>query len=196
MYPIATIFLLVLTSIVSLLEIPYPALGDVLALYPPLIAGQPWMLASAIFVHANLGHLVQNMAALLIFGPFIERLIKPARWLLIYFASGIAGNIAALIFYPESLSLGASGAIMGLVGALAVLRPRATIWFGAELPVAFFSAIFIISDLAGLFVPSDIGNAPHLAGFFSGAAIAWAWRNRFSVEKEVRQRVKKNMRGY
>ncbi len=185
----ATIFILVFTSLISLLEIPYSGIMDFFALTPALIGVRPWTLLSAIFVHVNLGHLVQNMTALLIFGSFLERVIKPSRWLLIYFASGVAGNMAGLIFYPGSMSLGASGAIMGLVGALTILRPKATVWFGAELPVAFLSAIFILTDFAGLLAPSNIGNAAHLAGFFAGACFGLIWKKKFSVAKEVRIRV-------
>lgn len=188
----ATLGMLAFTAFVSLLEIPYPGIAGLLALTPALAAVQPWTLITAIFAHVNLGHLVQNMAALLIFGSFLERIIGRSRWLLIYFVSGVAGNIAGMLFYPQSMSLGASGAIMGLVGALTVLRPRATVWFGAELPVAFLSAIFILTDLVGLLAPSDIGNAAHLAGFFAGAVFGWMWKEKFSVAREIQAKIRKN----
>ncbi len=190
----ATLFLFLLTTAVSLLEIPLPGLSEALALSPQRLASAPWMLISPIFVHVNIGHLAQNMLALLIFGTFLEKVIKPKKLLAVYFASGIAGNIAAFFFYPDSLSLGASGAIMGLVGCLTVLRPKASIWFGAELPVIFFSALWVFTDLIGLFVPSNVGNAAHLGGFIMGVALGRTWKKSFREEIEIRKRVRKALK--
>ncbi|VVB59884.1 Rhomboid protease GlpG [uncultured archaeon] len=190
----ATFFLFFLTTAVSLLEIPFPGLSDTLALSPHRVQSAPWMFVSSIFVHVNLGHLAQNMVALLIFGTFLEKVIKPKKLLIMYFASGIAGNIAAFFFYPDALSLGASGAIMGLVGCLTVLRPKASVWFGAELPVLFFSALWVFTDLVGLFVPSDVGNAAHLGGFIMGIAFGRVWKKNFREEIEIRKRVRKALK--
>ncbi len=190
----ATYFLLVITAAISLLEIPFPGFSKAMSLAPYRLFDAPWILVSSIFVHANFGHLLQNMVALAIFGASVEKVIKAKKFLLIYFASGIAGGIAAFFFYPDSFSLGASGAIMGVVGCLTVLRPRASIWFFVSLPVAVFSALWIITDLVGLFVPSDIGNAAHLAGFIVGMGFGNLWKKKFSEDVEIRKRVRRALK--
>jgi len=189
-----TATLLIVTCAISFLEIPYPALGDNLALNPSLIATSPWLAFTSLFVHVNIGHLIQYMVALLIFGAFLEEVIGPKKLVLVYFTSGLAGNIASLFFYPNSLSLGASGAIMGLVGCLTALRPKATIWFGADLPVIFFAGIWMVTDLIGLFVPSDIGNAAHLAGFATGVLFGRMWMKKFKVDREIKRRVRRALK--
>lgn len=190
----ATDSLLMITTAMSFLEIPFSGFSKAMSLAPYRFFDAPWMLLSSIFVHANFGHLLQNMVALAIFGTFLEKVIKTNRFLLVYFVSGIAGGIAAFFFYPDSLSLGASGAIMGVVGCLTVMRPRASIWFGASLPIIVFSALWILTDLVGLFVPSDIGNAAHLAGFIVGAAFGNLWKRKFSEDIEIRKKVRRALK--
>ncbi len=189
-----TASLLIIISAISLLEIPFPALGERLALNPSIIASSPWLVFTSLFVHVNIGHLVQNMVALLIFGAFLEKVIGPKKLVLVYFTAGLAGNIASLFFYPHSLSLGASGAIMGLVGCLTALRPKSTIWFGAEMPVIVFSGLWMATDLIGLFVPSDVGNAAHLAGFATGVLFGKLWMKKFRMDREIKRRVRRALK--
>ncbi len=189
-----TASLLIITTAISLLEMPFPSLQENLALNPSLILARPWMVFTSLFVHVNIGHLIQNMVALLIFGAFLEKVIGPKKISLLYFTAGLAGSIASFFFYPHSLSLGASGAIMGLVGCLTAMRPKATIWFGAEMPVIVFSGLWIATDLIGIFVPSDVGNAAHLAGFATGIAFGKMWKKKLSEDREIRKRVKRALK--
>lgn len=189
-----TVALLIVTMAISLLEMPFPALEQSLALNPSQILARPWMVFTSLFVHANIGHLLQNMIALLIFGLALEKIIGPKKIISVYFTAGIFGNAASFFFYPNSYSLGASGAIMGLIGCLTILRPRATVWFGAEMAVAAFSALWILTDLIGLFVPSDIGNAAHLAGFAAGAIFGKMWKKKFREDREIKKKVKRALK--
>lgn len=191
---ITTTTLLAVTTAISLLEMPFPALQDAFALNPSMILERPWMVFTSLFVHVNIGHLVQNMVALVIFGSFLEKVIGPKKIISVYFTAGLAGSIASFFFYPNAYSLGASGAIMGLIGCLTVLRPKATIWFGAEMAVAVFSALWIMTDLIGLFVPSDIGNAAHLAGFVTGAMFGKMWKKKFREDHEIRKKVRRALK--
>ena len=190
----ATNALLIITTAISFLEMPFPALQENLALNPSLILAKPWMLFTSLFVHANLGHLVQNMVALLIFGSFLERVIGQKKIISVYFTAGLAGGMASLFFYPHSYSLGASGAIMGLIGCVTILRPKAVIWFGADMAIAVFSILWIITDIIGLFVPSDIGNAAHLAGFAAGIVFGKIWKKKFHESHEIKRRVKRALK--
>lgn len=190
----ATFALIIITSAVSILEMPFPWIARLFALSPQHIFAMPWTAITSIFVHANFGHLLQNMVALIVFGRFLERIIGAGKWLIVYFSAAIAGNAAGFFAYYGAISLGASGAIMGLIGCLAVLRPKASIWFGAELPVIALSVLWIFSDIIGLFVPSNIGNAAHLAGFFAGALLGIFWKKKFSEESEIRKRVRRALK--
>ncbi|MEO8607250.1 MAG: rhomboid family intramembrane serine protease [Chloroflexota bacterium] len=98
------------------------------ALWPPgvLIGGEWWRVIAAMFLHLGLAHIALNMLALYILGPFLERMVGTIRYILIYALAGLGsmGTILALtqagVLEPDLL-VGASGAIMGLVGATAAL---------------------------------------------------------------------------
>lgn len=77
-----------------------------------------WRLFTAMFLHADVMHLFSNMIALLLFGTVIEMEYSKVKYLIIYFMSGLLGNVVSLFLLPVyTISLGASGAIFGLVGA-------------------------------------------------------------------------------
>ena len=95
---------------------------------------QPWRFLTAIFLHGGLLHLLYNMFALVLFGLFLEGLIGGRKFLLVFFVSGILANIISVFFYPSSL--GASGAISGIIGALIIVRPMLVVWaFGLPMPI-------------------------------------------------------------
>jgi membrane associated rhomboid family serine protease len=140
-------------------------------LVKPLISeGEWWRLATGAFVHANLWHLAGNVAALVAVGRIVEA-YTPRPWLLAtYAAAGLAGNVASWWVTPHADSLGASGAVMGVVGFLLVLgwrRPddvpksvRERVW------MAFIAAGFIGALSIGL-----IDNVAHAGGAVTGAIL-------------------------
>ncbi|RLI22485.1 rhomboid family intramembrane serine protease, partial [Candidatus Bathyarchaeota archaeon] len=79
--------------------------------------GYYWQLLTSMFVHANIMHLANNMIFLLIFGLRAEELFRETEYLVIYFASGLFGNILTLSLGLNVVSVGASGAIFGVFGA-------------------------------------------------------------------------------
>ena len=88
---------------------------------PRIIEGQWWRLVTAIFLHGSISHLGVNMLTLWFLGRQLEQ-IGRARYLIIYFLSGIAGGVTSLLWDPAIAAVGASGAIFGLFGVL--LSPR------------------------------------------------------------------------
>jgi rhomboid protease GluP len=91
-------------------------------------AGQPWRLLSALFLHGGEIHLLMNMLALWSFGGFLERVVGWRRFLVLYGASGLAGSLASA-FFSDAGSVGASGAIWGLMMAgFALLRARQSVF--------------------------------------------------------------------
>lgn len=168
---------------IHLIRMADPGIITHFALDPSEVYAKPWTLITAMFLHSNVEHLTQNMLALFIFGVILERVVGSRNWLGLYFLSGIVGNLVGMVAYPDSISLGASGAITGLVGALAVLRPKMMIYLGGPLPMIFLAGIWIAIDLAGIFNPVDnTGYAVHLAGYAIGILSGFAARPWFKEE--------------
>jgi membrane associated rhomboid family serine protease len=93
---------------------------------PAVKNGDWWRLITAAFLHANLIHLGFNMFALWVIGAPVEHFLGRARFLGLYFAAGLAGSAGALLQAPYSPTVGASGAIFGILGALLILEYQAT----------------------------------------------------------------------
>ncbi len=125
------------------------------------------------FLHVNTGHLLVNMLTLYFFGPPLERIFGTTNFLLLYFASLLGGSIWMYFAKRDSLdyrAVGASGAISGLMLAVAVLFPFATIYLMFAIPIwaGAFGALFIIVSL----VLSRRDNAVIAHGGHLGGAIA------------------------
>jgi len=147
-------------------------IDSVLAFTPSKIASQPWTILTAIFMHASFDHLFFNMFALFIFGRYLEARISERRYLAIFFLAGILGNVAYYLMSPASSvpAVGASGAIYGVMGALAALYPGLVIYFFgiAPMPMIFAAGLWFILEFTGMFVPSNIAHEAHLAGLIIG----------------------------
>ncbi len=92
-------------------------------LYGPAVAnGDWWRLLTAAFLHGSIIHIALNMLALYWLGSMVELQLGPARYLALYLVSGLAGSAGALFVDPERLTVGASGAIFGILGAMLVLE--------------------------------------------------------------------------
>ncbi|MBN2085197.1 MAG: rhomboid family intramembrane serine protease [Anaerolineales bacterium] len=136
--------------------------------------GEYWRFITPIFFHSPTSplHIFFNMYALFNVGKQIERPLGYARFLMIYFFSGIAGVFASFLFTP-SYSLGASGAVFGLIGALAVFLYRHTRLLGPVGRSMLSNVVFIIvMNLAISFSPG-IDLWGHVGGLAAGAALAW-----------------------
>ena len=143
---------------------------------------RPYLLITSAFLHGDIVHLLYNSVGLFLFGSILLNIIGPKNFLAIYFASAIAAGICASLFYPYSL--GASGAIFGLIGALAILRPFMTIYaYYLPLPMIVAAAVWTIGDLVGLLIPSNVAHAAHLAGLALGIAAGLILAGRYSEQK-------------
>jgi membrane associated rhomboid family serine protease len=134
------------------------------ALYGPLVAnGDWWRLFTSMFLHYGPLHLGLNMLALWWFGAAVEGVLGRGRYLLLYLVSGLAGSAGALLFTPDSVTVGASGAIFGILGAAFVLeRQRTYVLGGGALGI-------IVLNLAFTFAVSGISVGGHLGGLAGGA---------------------------
>jgi len=124
--------------------------------------GEWWRLMSAAFLHYGFIHLGLNMLALYWFGPLLERLVGSLRFLLLYLASGLAGSAGALWVSPNDITVGASGAIFGILGALLVLEQRKMISSGGQILVLIVLNLLLSATLPGI----SIGG--HLGGLVAG----------------------------
>ena len=147
-----------------------------MAFYPAYILDLPWSFVTSIFLHANIEHLLFNMIALFFFGYTLETMVGRRLFVLIFFLSGIFGNIGYLLtsiigITPMTIpAIGASGAIYGVVGTIVVLTPlkRVFLYGFFPLPLVLVVAFWIFLDLIGLFAPSNVANGAHLGGIIIG----------------------------
>ncbi len=139
-----------------------------------ILRGQYWRFITPIFLHANLLHVSLNMLNFVVLGVFLERLVGHLRFLLIYLVTGVISIIASFYFIPQEISVGASGAIFGLVGAYSifVLTHRRAFRRGG-IPALLWLVFVIVGNLSiGFFVP-NVDNYAHLGGLLSGCVLGW-----------------------
>jgi membrane associated rhomboid family serine protease len=136
------------------------------ALYGPLVAaGDWWRIGTAAFLHYGPIHLALNMWGLYIAGTLLEQVIGRWRFALLYFASGIAGSAGALLVTFYSPTVGASGAIFGVFGALLVLERKRHISTGGQI------LAIVILNLVFTFAVPGISIGGHVGGLLSGAVL-------------------------
>ncbi|MGP8079606.1 MAG: rhomboid family intramembrane serine protease [Dehalococcoidales bacterium] len=139
------------------------------------IASQPWTIVSALFIHDGIFHILFNMLTLYFFGMYVLALVGETRFFLVYFIGGIVGNALFMLLAPNSIAVGASGAIFALGGVLAVLVPRLKVMiFPIPVPVDLWISI-LISFLVLTFV-ADVAWQAHLGGLLTGLAAGYIFR--------------------
>lgn len=131
--------------------------------------GEWWRLLTATYLHAGPFHLLMNMLCLWAWGRFVERRAGGARFLLAYTLCGLAASLASVILNPDTVSLGASGAILGMLGFMAGMRLKGDA--GVPLNVILINAFYSIP--LAMFVP-QVDWIAHAAGFLAGIAAALA----------------------
>jgi rhomboid protease GluP len=140
---------------------------------PLTLHGQPWRVFSALFLHFDMLHVALNMWVLWGVGRLAERLYGSWVYLLLYFCSGLVASGASLAWNLATVSIGASGAIFGVLGAFLafVVRRRSELPGSLWRSHAVSTAVFVLFSLfSGAFQPLT-DNAAHLGGLVSGLAI-------------------------
>lgn len=146
---------------------------------------QPWRFVTSIFLHGSLAHLILNLFALLLFGFILEKIIGTKKFLAVFFVSGVVANLVAINFY--SSSLGASGAIYGILGCLTVLRPKLTVWI-SYIPMPMFVAalVWIGIGIFGVLNPSQTGDIAHLSGIAVGFLLGWYYHKSHREQRQIK----------
>jgi rhomboid protease GluP len=144
-----------------------------------VLAGQVWRLLSAMFLHANIAHIFANLASLFILGGIVEPLLGRWRYFITYLGSGVGSMIlvAAISIWQRELDqgvLGASGAIMGLLGALAAIYLHAWTQRGEQVAARQLRSVIAIAIIQTIFdsVTPQVSMSGHLTGLLCGFVIA------------------------
>jgi len=142
---------------------------------PLTAAGEWWRLATAVFLHFGLVHLLFNTWALWVIGSLVERLFGHARFAAIYAVAGLVGGLASMAWNPLANSAGASGAIFGIIGAQLAFFMRGGHLIPAEVVRAQRNSTlgFIAYAVVFGFVVPGIDNAAHLGGLATGFGLGW-----------------------
>lgn len=178
--------LVVVCVIVFIFQLIYPQITDEFALVSATVLTKPWTLITSIFLHGSFEHLFYNMFALALFGSILEKVIGGKKFLIIFFVSGIISGIGSVFFYTASI--GASGAIYGLLGTLAALRPTMGVLVGfVPMPMAMAILLWTAGDLIGLFAPDQVAHAAHLSGLAFGLIIGLSLREKHKETHEKRK---------
>ena len=154
-----------------------------------VLHGEIWRIFTATYLHANFMHIAFNMLALYFLGPALERTWGRRQFFLVYTVGGILGyillSVAGLVWYidPRTPGIGASGSILTLLGAAAVLFPNATVYIYFILPLRLRTCAILYGCW---FVYNIItkgsnfgGDMCHIAGLFFG--IIWAYKGGMSL---------------
>jgi len=144
-------------------------------------AGQLWRFFTPVLLHSTGNfafglplplHLGFNMYALFIFGVGLERRFGHGRFLLVYILSGFAGAVFSFLFTSAN-SIGASGAIFGLIGSEAIFLYQNRKLFGARVRGAINNIIFVVAINLFLGLQPGIDNWGHIGGLLGGLIFAW-----------------------
>ena len=146
-------------------------MGGNVGLYTKM--GEYFRLFSSIFLHGGIIHLVCNMYSLYVIGPQVESFYGKIKYLFIFLFSGIAGSILSLAFNPNNIvSVGASGAIFGILGAICYFGYHYRVYLGNVLKSQIIP-IIVLNLMVG-FMASGIDNFAHIGGLIGGVFASMA----------------------
>ena len=174
--PYITYFLIILNIICYLVPILLNQYENVLNDYcvhgPSIRGGQYYRLITGIFLHGSVPHIFFNCYALYVIGSQIENFLGKIKYVIIYLFSGVIGALFSMIFGGGTGSIGASGAIFGLMGALLYFGYHYRVYLGTVIKSQIIPLILI--NLALGFILAGIDNFAHIGGLIGGCMITMA----------------------
>lgn len=142
---------------------------------------RPYQLVTHMFAHGGFFHIAFNMYALWLFGSVLERSWGPIRFLIFYFACGLAAGFAQAFLVSQGAAVGASGAIMGLLAAFAYTYPNVEFYIlpipfpiKAKWLAAIYAAIDIFGGVSG--ASDNVAHFAHLGGLVMGFILVILWK--------------------
>ena len=190
--------LIVVNVIMFVLQMAVPNLTKLFLLSSVQVVQEPWRLLTHMFVHSpiTLSHIFFNMFALFMFGPLLQRVVGKKQFLGLYLGTGLLAGIVSVLFHIMQGSifagLGASGAIMGMIGVTIILLPRLKLLLFFIIPMPLWAAgiLWFILDTLGVFGYSfqgNVANIAHLAGMIAGLAYGVYLKKVKKVHVMIRQ---------
>ncbi len=159
----------------------------VFALWPIGAGFAPWQVITYAFLHGNVAHIATNMFGLWMFGRDVERALGSMRFLWLYFASALTASAAQLgitaMLHLHEPTVGASGALFGVLAAFAMLFPQRIIILlfpPIPLPARVFVILYALFELfSGVYgTQQGVAHFAHLGGLVGGFVIVRRWRRR------------------
>jgi len=151
-----------------------------------ILHGEVWRLVTAIFLHGGIFHIGMNCLVLMDLGPQIEEIYGSARYLFLYIATGVASFVVSAYWSPYGLSIGASGALMGLIGLMLAVTQRrggAMMEMYRKQLLKWVVYIFIFG-----FLIRGIDNAAHFGGLAAGFLLGKFFADREPMNAVERKR--------
>lgn len=156
---------------------------------------QLWRLVTYQFLHGDIWHILFNMIGLYFLGPTLERYWGSRKFLVFYLSCGVAGGVFYLLlvavgFLPALAMVGASGAILGILAACAILFPHIRLFiFPLFFPISIRTAAIIFSAMYLFYVLTKSanagGHAAHLAGMAAGAIYVFSQSWRANIKSKI-----------
>ncbi|MFT4303182.1 MAG: rhomboid family intramembrane serine protease [Candidatus Woesearchaeota archaeon] len=163
------LIIVAINAIAYIIQLTIPGFTEMFLLDSQRLYSEPWRLITHMFLHSttNTFHIIFNMMWVFFMGSILIQRIGPKRFLAIYLISGLIAAIIASQFYARAL--GASGAVMGIIGVCIILVPKQIIYLNfIPVPLWLAGIAFILIDTLGIFIPNNVANIAHLAGLGCG----------------------------
>ena len=174
--PMITYWLIAVNVILYVIPILFGQYNDLINNYsvwgPAIREGQYYRLLTGIFLHGGILHLLFNCYALYVIGSQVENFLGRIKFAIIYLVAGISGALFSVIFGGNFASIGASGAIFGLMGALVYFGYHYRVYLGTVIKSQIIPLI-VLNLLLGFCMPG-IDNFAHIGGLIGGTLMSIA----------------------
>lgn len=149
------------------------------------LAGEPWRLLSAVFLHGDSGHLIGNLIAFLALAPYVERLYGRPALITIFLGAGLAGSAVDIFSHFSTVAVGASGAVFGVLGALLAypLRRRGQLPLASMRVILAVGGLYMIWSLKQGFDAEGVNNSAHVSGLIAGFVLGLVLAPPFEIER-------------
>ena len=175
-FPMITYWLIAVNVIIYVIPILFGQYNDLINNYsvwgPAIREGQYYRLLTGIFLHGGILHLLFNCYALYVIGSQVENFLGRIKFAIIYLVAGISGALFSVIFGGNFASIGASGAIFGLMGALVYFGYHYRVYLGTVIKSQIIPLI-VLNLLLGFCMPG-IDNFAHIGGLIGGTLMSIA----------------------
>lgn len=153
------------------------------AKYGPLLgAGEWWRFLTPVFLHGSIIHLAFNSIVLFDLGPAVEQIYGSQKFFVLYLLTGAAGFVLSFLWHPYTVSIGASGALFGLIGAMIAYGHRHHTSFGDSVKSMYVR--WAIYGLIFGFLMPGVDNTAHLGGLGAGIAFGMLVSDMPSITRE------------